>query len=252
MPWFSSRPPGFSSGDQLRHVGVDVRRADVLDHADRGDRVERLAGDLAVVHDADVDLVGDARRRGALARQRGLRLAQRDPGDVDAVLAGGVDARTRPSRSRRPAPARPARSASFVQTSSSLVRCASSSVVRAARPDRARVRHRLVEEEREVLVGEVVVVRDRALVAQDRVALALAGAAPSPARFGTVRSAPALTAACAISSLARVVDRRRRPRGDQRRAPRRCRRRRSRRSRRRGRGRAGRARAARGRAPQAR
>jgi hypothetical protein len=44
---------------------------------------------------------------------------------------------------------------------------------RAAREDRARVRHRLVQEEREVLVGEVVVVRDRALVAQDRVALAL-------------------------------------------------------------------------------
>src|SRR3954452_16015389 len=43
----------------------------------------------------------------------------------------------------------------------------------AAREDPARVGHRLVEEEREVLVGKVVVVRDRALVAQDRVALAL-------------------------------------------------------------------------------
>jgi mono/diheme cytochrome c family protein len=32
----------------------------VLDHADRGDRVERLARDLAVVHDADVDPITQA------------------------------------------------------------------------------------------------------------------------------------------------------------------------------------------------
>jgi hypothetical protein len=45
--------------------------------------------------------------------------------------------------------------------------------LRAARPDGARVRHRLAEEEREEVVRDVVVVRDGAPVARDRVALAL-------------------------------------------------------------------------------
>src|SRR5918998_391824 len=42
--------------------------------------------------------------------------------------------------------------------------------LRAARPDGARVRHRLVEEQREELVRDVVVVADRALVAVRTVA----------------------------------------------------------------------------------
>jgi hypothetical protein len=45
--------------------------------------------------------------------------------------------------------------------------------LRAAREDGARVRHRLVEEEREVVVADVVVVADRAAVARDAVAAAL-------------------------------------------------------------------------------
>ena len=71
--------------------------ADVLDHADAGDRVERLAGQLAVVHDADVDPVADARLGRPLARQRGLRLRQRDAGDRHAVLARGVDREAAPA-----------------------------------------------------------------------------------------------------------------------------------------------------------
>ena len=73
MPWLSSRPPGLSNLASWLGVDVDLLLADVLDHADAGDRVERLAVELAVVHDADLDPVGDARALGALAGQLGLR-----------------------------------------------------------------------------------------------------------------------------------------------------------------------------------
>ena len=114
----------------------------------------------------------DAGRRGALAGQRRLRLAQRDPGDVHAVLARGVD------RERAPAAADVEHPLARLQAELRADELELGPLRllerrRAARPDRARVRHRLVQEQREVLVGEVVVVRDRALVAQDRVARAL-------------------------------------------------------------------------------
>ena len=55
----------------MLRVDVDLRVADVLDHADAGDRVEALAGEVAVVHHPDLDPVGDARRLGPLrARAR--------------------------------------------------------------------------------------------------------------------------------------------------------------------------------------
>ena len=54
---------------QPARVLVHLLGADVLDHPDRGDGVERLAGELAVVDDAEVGAVGDARLLGAaLAR----------------------------------------------------------------------------------------------------------------------------------------------------------------------------------------
>jgi len=49
-----------------------------------------LAGEVAVVRDADVDPVGERHRCRPLARERGLRLGERDAGDVDAVVGGGV------------------------------------------------------------------------------------------------------------------------------------------------------------------
>ena len=44
-------PAGAQDRGELSRVGVDVCAADVLDHADRGDRVELLAGNVAVVAD---------------------------------------------------------------------------------------------------------------------------------------------------------------------------------------------------------
>src|SRR3954467_3750628 len=76
---------------ELRRVLVDPLVADVLDHADAGDRIEALTADLAVVLDADVHLVGDTRFGGTLARDSSLRLRQRDAGDVDVVLLPGTN-----------------------------------------------------------------------------------------------------------------------------------------------------------------
>ena len=100
------------------------------------------------------------------------------PMTVHAVLRARRGSRSCPSRSRRRAPARPARARACVHTSSSLASCASSRSRAAAREDRAAVGHRLVEEQREELVRDVVVVADRA-----RVALA-AVAAPARAQLG--------------------------------------------------------------------
>jgi hypothetical protein len=120
-------PPGPQYRGELSRVGVDVCAADVLDHADRGDRIELLAGKVAVVADADLDPVGEPRRRRPLARERGLRLGQRDGGDVAPCASAACSAKLphpQPtSRTRSPA-----RTASFVHTSSSFARCASSSV----------------------------------------------------------------------------------------------------------------------------
>src|SRR5438876_3404489 len=96
MAWLSSRPAGPQHHGELPSVSVDVRAADVLGHADRGDRIEPLTGEVAVVGDADVDPVGQSGRRRPLPRERGLPLGQRDAGDVGAVLARGVQREAAP------------------------------------------------------------------------------------------------------------------------------------------------------------
>jgi hypothetical protein len=42
MPWLSSRPAGLEQAVDLGEVGRQLGPADVLEHADRGDLVERL------------------------------------------------------------------------------------------------------------------------------------------------------------------------------------------------------------------
>ena len=64
---------GLQQVAQALGVRVDLDVADVLDHADRGDRVEALPEQLAPVLDADVDAVGDAGLLGARAGALGLR-----------------------------------------------------------------------------------------------------------------------------------------------------------------------------------
>ena len=48
------------------------------------------AGEVAVVSDADLDPVSEPRHRRPFAGERGLPRGQRDAGDMDAVLGGGV------------------------------------------------------------------------------------------------------------------------------------------------------------------
>ena len=116
------------AGERAR-VGIDVDLADVLDHADRRDRVETLAAQLAVVHHADVDAVAEARVR---VHARARRAAW---GSESVIPVTWTPWRSAAWSANAPQPQPtsstrwPGSSASLVQTSSSLVSCASSSVV---------------------------------------------------------------------------------------------------------------------------
>ena len=248
MPWLSSRPPGGSSAARRSRVEVDPLGADVLDHADAGDRVEALAGEVAVVHDADLDPVGDA---GLARRARGRRAACGSesvmPTTSTPWRSGGVDRRSCPSRSRRRARARPA-----------LQRRASCRPARASPPAPPRASSPRARRSRSCRSST------RRGRARRTPAAGRSGGGPRGRRAPCVRRVPrgrssarggaggrvspfAASAAASSRSRARAGERRRLPVLEQVHDARRCRRPRARRSRRRGRGRAGRARAARGR-----
>ena len=199
-----------------RGVGVDLHLADVLDHPDRGDRVERLGLQLAVVGEPDVDPL---RRvpppRPAVSRARACAGESVMPVTCTPWRAAACSANApqpQPTSSTRSPGCRP----SFVHTSSSFASCASSSVRRArARPHAARVGHRRPEEQLEEVVGDVVVVAHRARVALARVARARAAPARTPAASAAA-SGPSRRRRRAISrSAVASVDRRRLPRVEQ-------------------------------------
>jgi hypothetical protein len=75
---------------ELLGVDVDLGFADVLDHPDGGDCVEVLAGELAVVLDANLDSVRQPGLGLTLARELGLGLRQGDPDGLDPVPLRGV------------------------------------------------------------------------------------------------------------------------------------------------------------------
>jgi hypothetical protein len=72
-------------------VDVDVGRADVLDHADAGDRVERLGVELAIVGHADLDPVLEAALGHPPLGLGGLRLGQGDADRPHPVVLRRVD-----------------------------------------------------------------------------------------------------------------------------------------------------------------
>ena len=153
MPWLSSRPVGLEQVAQALGVRVDLDVADVLDHADRGDRVEALAGQLAPVLHADVDAVGDAGLLGARAGALGLRRRQRDAGDVDAVVDRGVHGEAAPAA----ADVEQALAGLEAELGAHELELGLLGLLERrgpAREDRAAVGHRLVEEEREELRPE--------------------------------------------------------------------------------------------------
>jgi hypothetical protein len=94
----------------------------VLDHADRGDRVELLAGEVAVVGEADLDPVGEPGRASATCGSDTVMPVTWTPYSPAACSAKLPH--PQPTSSTRS----PAHSLSFVHTSSSFARCAASSV----------------------------------------------------------------------------------------------------------------------------
>ena len=90
------QPTGRQQVVQRARVGIELVAADVLVHADAGDLVERAVGDLAVVADADLELVGEAGGLDPLARQRAWasRGSRRHRGRRSV---GGVDQQRAPA-----------------------------------------------------------------------------------------------------------------------------------------------------------
>src|SRR4051794_37880129 len=157
---------------ELRRVLVYPLVADVLDHADAGDRIEALTADLALVLDADVHLVGHTRFGSTPARDPSLRLRQRDAGDVDVVLLRGMDHPAAPAAAH----VEHALPGLQVELRADQVQLRALRLLerrRSTGEDGAAVRERLAQEQLEELWRQVVVVRHRPLVARDRVEAAL-------------------------------------------------------------------------------
>jgi hypothetical protein len=154
--------PGEALGVQVDPLGPDM-----LDHADARDRVEALAGEIAVVHHPDLDPIVDPRRGDPLARDSRLGLRKGDADDLDAMARGSVSSEAPPAAADvEHAFARCQRE--LFADHLELVLLGRLQRVGAAREDRAAVGHRAVEEEREELWRKVVVMADRARVASLR------------------------------------------------------------------------------------
>jgi hypothetical protein len=154
---------------ELGGVGVDLAGADVLGHADARDRVEGLAGQLAVVRDADLDPVLEPELGHPPPRVLDLRAGEGDAEHADAVLARRVDREAAPPA----ADVEHTLAGLEVELAAHDLELLGLRLLErpgAAREDRAAVGHRRPEEEPEELGREVVVVADSAGVALAAVA----------------------------------------------------------------------------------
>jgi hypothetical protein len=84
-------------GPERGEVPVELSLADVLGHADRRDRIELLAGQVAVVLQPDLDPIRHARLGDSFASEVGLGLADGDPDHPGVVMRRGVDRHGTPS-----------------------------------------------------------------------------------------------------------------------------------------------------------
>jgi hypothetical protein len=202
---------GLHEPRDLLRVHVDLRRAHVLDHADAGHGVERLVLQLAVVRNADVHAVADPPLGGALARERGLRLRERDSHDAHAVVGRRVDREAAPTAAHvEQALTRLQRQLRAHELELCLLRLLE--CLRAAREERTAVGERLAQEEPEEVVRHVVVVPDRPSVAFGAVAAAAraqlraghGGRAPDAGRARSGEREPALRATVERRGLPRV------------------------------------------------
>ena len=137
--------------------GWVLRVADRLEHLDRGD-LRELSLERAVVLEADLDAVGEAGRRDALAGELELLLGERDAGDPRPVLAGRHQREAAPAAADLEHVVAGAQAQLVADRAQLPLLCLLERV--ALLPERAGVGHRLVEEEPVEVVAEVVVVLD--------------------------------------------------------------------------------------------
>jgi hypothetical protein len=165
------RPQGAA---QQPVVAIEVLVTDVLGHPDRRDRVVLLAADGAVVLQADLDPVGDARLGDALAGPLGLRLADGDADRRHVVVAGGVDDHRPPTAADvEEAPPGHRVEPELAADEVVLQRLGGREVGAVVDEPGARIRHRRAEHEAVEVVADVVVVLDRGRVPPGRVAPAV-------------------------------------------------------------------------------
>ncbi len=170
-PVVEEAPPWTEQAVQRGHVEVDSLLSHVLDHADARDRVELLAGDLAVVGEPELHQVLHPGLADPLAPELDLALGQSHSEHADPVVLGGVNREAPPAATDvEYALARLERELLADQVE--LCPLGLLERLRTTLEVGAAVGHRRVEEQREELVAGVVVVADSASVAPDRVALA--------------------------------------------------------------------------------
>ncbi len=81
----------------LVEVHTEALLADVFEHSDRGDRIEGAVGDVAVVLQSDLDLLGEPRLGHPFRRQVVLLSGDRDTDRTHAVVRCCVHSHTAPS-----------------------------------------------------------------------------------------------------------------------------------------------------------
>ena len=168
MQWLSSRPPGRSFAYRKREVGLELGPPDVLGQPDRGDGVEALLGDVAVVAVADLDEVGEAPARDLLLGPQRLVAREGHAEGLHAVVLGGVHRHLAPPAADvEQAHAGPQRELVGHQVVLGELRLLEGGGL--ARVGRAGVGHRRAEDQLVEAVRDVVVVRDGLGVAGLRV-----------------------------------------------------------------------------------
>ena len=170
-PVVEQPPTGRQQAGKALGIDVDPLGADVLDHADACDRVEALTGELAVVHDPDLDPIADPRLGDSAPGNPRLGLREGDADHLDTVAGGGMSGEAAPAAAdveHALAGSQPELGADELE----LVLLGRLQRIGAAAEDRAAVGHRPIEEEGEELGRQVVVVADRPGVACPRPASA--------------------------------------------------------------------------------
>ena len=158
-------------GVEAPEVLGQVLAADVLEHADGADGVERPVVDVAVVLQADVHLAGEPSLLDPIRPELHLAWRHGHPDHLDAVVLGRMERHRAPSAAHVQQ-SHPRPQAELLADQLVLGRLSRLQAHARVVPDRARVGHGRAQHEPVEVVGEVVVVGDGGGVALARVARA--------------------------------------------------------------------------------